>query len=132
MGSAEERQAEREEGMAQNEEAQAETSWTLIGPAGLTVKSCHILGIEKAYPRHYWFANFVGDFAKTKLGMVEEDDEWNNTDHKDYRGSERDLVIAEPRSMAGQMARDLVSFVVIKATGGLTGLSKAAQGARPG
>ena len=87
-------------------------------------------GTEKAVQNVIGTANFAGDFAKTKLGLVDKDDVWNNTDHKNYIGSQRDLVFAEPRSTAGQMARDLVSFVVMaRQIGGVTGLSKAAQGA---
>jgi hypothetical protein len=125
MGTAEERQAEREEGMARTEEVQEQLDNTVGGEVVKTVTS----GVEKAAQNAIGAVNFAGDFAKTKLGMVEEDDEWNNTDHKNYRGSERDLVFAEPRSTAGQMARDLVSFVVMtRQIGGITGLSKAAAG----
>ena len=125
LGSAEERQAEREEGMARNEEVQEQLDNTVGGEVVKTVTS----GVEKAAQNAIGAANFAGDFAKTKLGMVDEDDEWNNTDHKNYRGSERDLVFAEPRSTAGQMARDLVSFVVMtRQIGGVTGLSKVAAG----
>ena len=70
-------------------------------------------GVDKTIQDGIGFANFAGDFIKTKLGMVEEDDEWNNVDHANYRGSERDLVMAEPTTTAGQFARDMVSFVVM-------------------
>ena len=86
-------------------------------------------GVEKAAQDAIGFANFAGDFAKTKLGLVDEDDVWNNTDHKDYIGSQRDLVMAEPRSQAGEFARDMVSFVVTqRQLGAATGLNKAAAG----
>ena len=70
-------------------------------------------GVDKAIQDSIGAANFIGDLAKTKLGMVEEDDEWNNVDHANYRGSERDLVMSEPRSAAGLFARDMVSFITV-------------------
>ena len=70
-------------------------------------------GVDKAIQDSIGAANFVGDLAKTKLGMVDEADEWNNVDHANYRGSERDLMMAEPRSAAGAFARDMVSFVTL-------------------
>lgn len=70
-------------------------------------------GVDKAIQDSIGAANFVGDLAKTKLGMVEEDDEWNNVDHANYRGSERDLVMSEPRSAAGLFARDMVGFITV-------------------
>ena len=125
LGSAEERQAKREEGMARNKETQEKLDNTFAGETVKAVTS----GVEKAVQDTIGAANFVGDLAKTKLGMVEEDDEWNNVDHEDYRGSERDLVFAEPRSTAGQMARDLVSFVVLqRQLGAVTGINKYTAG----
>ena len=91
-------------------------------------------GIDKAVQDTVGAANFVGDLAKTKLGMVEEDDEWNNVDHANYRGSERDLVMSEPRSAAGLFARDMVSFITVAnkaklATGlGAAGTAASAMG----
>lgn len=70
-------------------------------------------GIDKAIQDSLGAANFIGDLAKTKLGMVEKDDEWNNVDHANYRGSERDLIMSEPRSAAGLFARDMVSFITV-------------------
>ena len=86
-------------------------------------------GVEKAGQDAIGFANFAGDFAKTRMGLVDPDDEWNNTDHANYRGSERDLIMAEPRSQAGQFARDMVTFVVMqRQLGAVTGLNKVAAG----
>ena len=86
-------------------------------------------GVEKAGQDAIGFANFAGDFVKTRMGLVDPDDEWNNTDHANYRGSERDLVMAQPRSQAGLVARDLVSFVVMqRQLGGATGLNKLTAG----
>ena len=44
------------------------------------------------------FGNLVGDTVKTRLGMVEEDDLYNNVDLPNYKGAERDMIIAEPKS----------------------------------
>ena len=88
-------------------------------------------GIEKGYQDLIGGANFLGDLAKTKLGMVAPDDVWNNTDHKDYKGSDRDLILAQPTSSAGLFARDMVSFVTgSRAIGAATGLTKAGQAAK--
>ena len=103
------------------------------GLEGFTRDAVRVIpsGIDKAAQDAIGFANFAGDFAKTKLGMVEEDDVWNNTDHKDYKGSERDLVLAEPRSTAGQFARDMVSFVTMaNKVKAVTGLGKAGAAAQ--
>ena len=56
------------------------------------------------------FGNLVGDTVKTRLGMVEEDDLYNNVDLPNYVGAERDMIIAEPKSQIGVAARDLIAF----------------------
>jgi len=87
-------------------------------------------GVEKGIQDTVGAGNFIGDLAKTKLGMVEEDDEWNNVDHANYRGSERDLVMSEPRSAAGLFARDMVGFIgVAQGAKVVTGLGKLGQAA---
>lgn len=123
--SKEESQAARKGGQAEQAQTQEKLDNSFAGDAVKAVTS----GVEKAAQDAIGFANFAGDFAKTKLGMVEEDDVWNNTDHKDYIGSQRDLIMAEPRSQAGQFARDMVSFVVMqRQLGAATGLNKAVAG----
>lgn len=57
------------------------------------------------------FGNLVGDTVKTRLGMVEEDDLYNNVDLPNYVGAERDMIIAEPKSQIGVAARDLIAFI---------------------
>jgi len=128
--SREESQAMRDEGRARAE-AMGNRIENADGAEGFTRDAIRAVtsGVEKAAQDAIGFANFAGDFAKTKMGLVDPDDEWNNVDHANYRGSERDLVLAEPRSQAGLIARDLVSFVVTqRQLGAVTGLNKLTQG----
>ena len=99
-------------------------------PSGILRDSVRAVtsGVDKAVQSGIGFANYAGDFAKTRLGLVDEDDEWNNVDHAHYRGSERDLVMAEPRSVAGEFARDMVQFVTMaNKVKQVTGLGAAAS-----
>lgn len=128
--SREESQAQREQGQARVEKIDQDienaTGFGAVTRDGVRAVTS---GVEKAVQDGIGFANFAGDFAKTKLGLVDQDDEWNNVDHANYRGSERDLVMAEPRSQAGLIARDIVSFVVAqRQLGAATGLNKLTQG----
>ena len=87
-------------------------------------------GVEKGAQDVIGFGNFVGDLAKTKLGMVEEDDQWNNVDHAEYKGSRRDLLASQPTSSAGLFARDMVGFLgLASGVKAVTGLGKVATAA---
>jgi hypothetical protein len=87
-------------------------------------------GVEKGVQDVIGFGNFAGDLAKTKLGLVEEDDQWNNVDHAEYKGSRRDLLASQPTSSAGLFARDMVGFLGIgSGVKAVTGLGKVATAA---
>ena len=66
---------------------------------------------EKQIQGGVGFINLLGDTAKTRLGMVDEDDVYNNVDLPNYIGAQRDLVLAEPTTAVGTMARDMLAFV---------------------
>ena len=138
LGTAEERQAEREAGAEQQQAAQAKVQEGVgdVADAAIStvlgdndVAKAVTSGVEKSVQDTIGFANFAGDFAKTRLGMVDADDEWNNTDLANYKGAERDLILAEPTSTVGLLARDMVSFIgVAQKVKGITGLGKIATG----
>ena len=124
------REEQREKGRQQTQELNQRIE-NATGVEGFTRDAIRTVtsGIEKPIQDAIGFGNFVGDFAKTKLGLVDPDDEWNNVDHANYRGSERDLVFAEPRSQAGLIARDMVSFVVMqRQLGRITGMNQLTSG----
>lgn len=84
---------------------------------------------EKQIQDAIGFGNLLGDTAKTRLGMVDEDDVYNNVDLPNYIGAERDLVLAEPTTAVGLIARDLIAFAGMGGrVRGVTGVGRLSQG----
>ncbi len=59
--------------------------------------------------------NLIGDTLKTRLGFVDESDDYNNVDLATYKGAEIDLQLREPTTQVGIVSRDILSFVGLSA-----------------
>ena len=59
--------------------------------------------------------NLIGDTLKTRLGFVDESDDYNNVDLATYKGAEIDLQLREPTTQVGIVSRNILSFVGLSA-----------------
>ena len=77
MGTPEERQAEREAAQERFAAEQEEFETAAGGATGFAREASRVVtsGVEKAAQSTIGFANFAGDLAKTRLGLVDEDDD---------------------------------------------------------
>ena len=89
-----------------------------------------VSGREKQVADLVGGVSFLGDLAKTKLGLVDEEDRWNNVDHANYSSLDYNLQAAQPTTAVGLMARDMVAFVqATRLVGALPGLSQGTKAA---
>ena len=104
----------------------------LEGAAKVTseVVRAAVSGREKQVSDLVGGVSFLGDLAKTKLGLVDEDDQWNNVDHANYSSLDYNLQAAQPTTGVGLFARDAVAFIqATRSVGALPGLSQGTQAA---
>ncbi len=104
----------------------------LEGAAKVTseVVRAAVSGREKQISELVGGVSYVGDLLKTKVGLADEDDQWNNVDHANYSSLDYNLQAAQPTTGVGIFARDAVAFIqATRSVGALPGLAQGTKAA---